>query len=185
MTGNLRVVVVDDDFRVARLHAQFVQAVPGFEVVAVTHDAAATRTAVELQRPDLVLLDMFLPDQLGTDLAPMLACDVLMVTAASDAESVRRAFAAGAVNYLVKPFTPAELADRLRAYARYRNQLAGRTALQQSDIDRAASPGRCARCARATGSTRRYPRAARPRRRGWWPTACGTPTARRRPARSP
>lgn len=135
--GTLRVVVVDDDFRVARLHAQFAGAVPGFEVVAVVHDAAATRAAVEEHRPDLVLLDMFLPDQLGTDLAPALDCDVLMVTAASDADSVRRAFAAGAVNYLVKPFTAAELADRLRAYARYRGQLAGRQSLQQADIDRA------------------------------------------------
>jgi response regulator of citrate/malate metabolism len=137
MTSTLRVVVVDDDFRVARLHAQFVQAVPGFEVVAVAHDAAATAAAVQQHTPDLVLLDMFLPDRLGTDLAPTLACDVLMVTAASDAESVRRAFAAGAVNYLVKPFTAGELADRLRAYARYRGQLAGRESLQQADIDRA------------------------------------------------
>lgn len=135
--SDLRVVVVDDDFRVAKLHAQFVQAVPGFTVVAVAHDAAATRQAVAEHRPDLVLLDMFLPDELGTDLAPQLACDVLMVTAASDADSVRRAFAAGAVNYLVKPFTPAELADRLRAYARYRAQLTGRGSLQQADIDRA------------------------------------------------
>jgi response regulator of citrate/malate metabolism len=38
----VRVLVVDDDFRVARLHAQFVQAVPGFAVVAVPPNAAGT-----------------------------------------------------------------------------------------------------------------------------------------------
>lgn len=134
---SLRVVVVDDDFRVAQLHAQFVQGVPGFDVVAVVHDAAATRRVVAEQRPDLVLLDMYLPDELGTDLAPQLPCDVLMVTAASDAESVRRALGAGVINYLVKPFTPTELADRLRAYARYRSQLARTGPLVQADIDRA------------------------------------------------
>jgi response regulator of citrate/malate metabolism len=117
------VVVVDDDFRVAQLHAQFVQAVPGFEVVAVVHDAASTRHAVTTFAPDLVLLDMYLPDELGTDLVPQLRCDVLMVTAASDAASVRRALGAGVVNYLVKPFTLGDLARP--------------GPLEQSDIDRA------------------------------------------------
>lgn len=132
----ISVVVVDDDFRVAQLHAQFVRAVPGFRVVAVVHDAAATRAAVAEHRPDLVLLDMYLPDQLGTELVPQLPCDVLMVTAASDAESVRKALGAGVVNYLVKPFTLPDLADRLGAYARYRNQLARSGPLQQAEIDR-------------------------------------------------
>jgi two-component system CitB family response regulator len=134
---SVRVVVVDDDFRVAQLHAQFVAAVPGFEVVAVVHDAEATRRVVATLSPDLVLLDMYLPDELGTDLAPHLRCDVLMVTAASDAASVRRALGAGVINYLVKPFTLPELADRLRAYARYRLQLERTGSLQQADIDRA------------------------------------------------
>jgi response regulator of citrate/malate metabolism len=133
----VRVVVVDDDFRVAQLHAQFVAAVPGFEVVAVVHDGEATRRVVATLSPDLVLLDMYLPDELGTDLAPHLRCDVLMVTAASDAASVRRALGAGVINYLVKPFTLPELADRLRAYARYRLQLERSGSLQQADIDRA------------------------------------------------
>jgi two-component system CitB family response regulator len=135
---SVRVVVVDDDFRVAQLHAQYVAAVPGFEVVAVVHDAESTRRVVTTLSPDLVLLDMYLPDELGTDLAPHLRCDVLMVTAASDAASVRRALGAGVVNYLVKPFTLPELADRLRAYARYRLQLERPGSLQQADIDRAA-----------------------------------------------
>jgi two-component system CitB family response regulator len=134
---SVRVVVVDDDFRVAQLHAQFVAAVPGFEVVAVVHDAEATRRVVATLSPDLVLLDMYLPDELGTDLAPHLRCDVLMVTAASDAASVRRALGAGVINYLVKPFTLPELADRLRASARYRLQLERTGSLQQADIDRA------------------------------------------------
>lgn len=133
----VRVLVVDDDFRVARLHAQLVQAVPGFTVVAVVHDARSTRQAVAEHAPDLVLLDMYLPDQLGTDLAPALPCDVLMVTAAADADSVRRALGAGVVNYLVKPFALGDLADRLNAYSRFRQQLERPGPLQQADIDRA------------------------------------------------
>jgi two-component system CitB family response regulator len=133
----IRVLVVDDDFRVADLHAQFVRVVQGFEVVGVAHTAAAAREAVTTLRPDLVLLDLYLPDGLGSDLVPELDCDVMMITAASDAASVRTALGRGAVNYLVKPFSRGDLADRLRAYAKYRQTVAGEQPMGQVDIDRA------------------------------------------------
>jgi response regulator of citrate/malate metabolism len=60
-----------------------------------------------------------------------------MLTAASDAASVRLALARGALNYLVKPFTAEQLADRLTAYRRYRGALAGDRHLDQEEIDRA------------------------------------------------
>jgi two-component system CitB family response regulator len=134
----IRVLVVDDDYRVANLHAQMVGRVTGFEVVAVAHSAAEARTAVAEHHPDLVLLDMYLPDGHGTDLVPELGVDVLMVTADAEAASVRKALGAGVVNYLVKPFAASQLADRLQAYAKYRAHLDGRSALDQVEIDRAA-----------------------------------------------
>jgi len=134
----IRVLVVDDDYRVANLHAQMVGRVTGFEVVGVAHSAAEARTAVAEHHPDLVLLDMYLPDGHGTDLVPELGVDVLMVTADAEAASVRKALGAGVVNYLVKPFAASQLADRLQAYAKYRAHLDGRSALDQVEIDRAA-----------------------------------------------
>lgn len=134
----IRVLVVDDDYRVANLHAQMVSRVTGFEVAAVAHSAAEARAAVAEHHPDLVLLDMYLPDGLGTDLVPELGTDVLMVTADADAASVRKALGAGVVNYLVKPFVASQLTDRLHAYAKYRAHLDGRTELDQVEIDRAA-----------------------------------------------
>lgn len=134
----IRVLVVDDDYRVANLHAQMVSRVTGFEVAAVAHSAAEARAAVAEHHPDLVLLDMYLPDGLGTDLVPELGTDVLMVTADADAASVRKALGAGVMNYLVKPFVASQLTDRLHAYAKYRAHLDGRTELDQVEIDRAA-----------------------------------------------
>ena len=130
----IRVLVVDDDFRVADLHAQFVRTVPGFEVAL---DAARAVAADRELAPDLVLLDMYLPDRLGTDLLPELTADAIIITAAADSASVRNALGRGAVNYLIKPFSAAELADRLRAYARYHAHLRSKTALDQIEIDRA------------------------------------------------
>ncbi|MDP9182467.1 MAG: response regulator [Actinomycetota bacterium] len=134
----IRVLVVDDDYRVADLHAQMVSRVGGFAVVGIAHSAAEARSLVASASPDLVLLDMYLPDGLGTDLVAELGVDVLMVTADSDAASVRKALGAGVVNYLVKPFAASQLADRLNAYARYRSHLAGKASLDQVEIDRAA-----------------------------------------------
>ncbi|KAA2258785.1 response regulator [Solihabitans fulvus] len=134
----IRVLVVEDDFRVAQVHTVFVERVPGFAVVGAARTAAEARELVDSLNPDLVLLDNYLPDQSGLTLLTELRADAIMLTAASDPASVRAAFAAGALNYLIKPFTAEQLADRLTSYARYRIQLSttdGR--LTQEEIDRA------------------------------------------------
>ncbi|MFI5952906.1 response regulator [Cryptosporangium sp. NPDC051539] len=133
----IRVLVVDDDYRVAELHARYVRETPGFTVVGVAHSGAEALAAVPGARPHLVLLDQYLPDAFGTRLAGSLNCDVLMLTAAGDVATVREALTCGVVNYLVKPFTQAALAERLRAYSRYRDHLRGDRVLDQREIDRA------------------------------------------------
>lgn len=134
----IRVLVVDDDFRVADVHAAFVEDVPGMQVVATAHTATDALEGVAALHPDLVLLDNYLPDRAGLDVCADLAgkVDVMMVTADGSAESVRAAVSSGAVNYVVKPFTRNQLTARLRAYARYRGRLAEGT-LGQEQIDAA------------------------------------------------
>lgn len=129
------VLVVDDDFRVAQVHAGFVKLVPGFRVVGRAHTAAEARAGAA--SADLVLLDVYLPDESGLVLLPDLGADVIMVTAATDPVSVRTALTNGALNYLIKPFTARQLGERLQAYARYRQRLASGGELTQSDVDQA------------------------------------------------
>lgn len=117
------VVVVDDDFRVAQVHAEFVDRVPGFRVLGTARTAAQARELIDEQSPDLVLLDNYLPDCDGVALLAELEPDAIMLTAATDPATVRAALAAGALNYLIKPFTAEQLADRLNAYARYHARL--------------------------------------------------------------
>ena len=93
---------------------------------------------------------MYLPDGLGTDLLPRLGGDVIVITAAADSATVRRALGAGAVNYLVKPFGAVELADRLRAYAKYHRHVRG-----EGTSTRSRSTGQSGCCARATARRRR------------------------------
>jgi two-component system CitB family response regulator len=133
----IRTLIVDDDFRVARVHAAIVGQVPGFEVVGLAHTAADAVVTARERSPDLVLLDEYLPDRRGTAVARDLAAAVIMVTAADDARTVRGAIAAGAVNVVLKPFSPGVLAAKLVAFARCWNQLGGAGPMAQPDVDRA------------------------------------------------
>jgi two-component system CitB family response regulator len=119
------------------VHAGFVELVPGFQVVGQAHTAADARAKATDLAPELVVLDVYLPDASGLDLLTELDADVIMATAATDSRSVRTALSRGALHYLIKPFAAQELAARLTAYARYRDQLGGRRELSQEAVDRA------------------------------------------------
>jgi len=117
----LSVLIVEDDFRVADMHAAIVDALPGFTVAGTANTLAAARKSGPV---DLALVDVYLPDGSGIDLVRELHCDSIMLSAATEAETVRAAVAAGALGYLVKPFAPTDLAARMAGYARYRKILA-------------------------------------------------------------
>jgi two-component system CitB family response regulator len=122
MSG-LRTLVVDDDFMVAKVHRGYTERVPGFEVDGVAHSGADALAAVDRFRPDLVVLDIYLPDMSGLDVLRELrqrqtAVDVIMVTAARDVASVRGAMQGGALYYIVKPFDFARFREALEAYRR-------------------------------------------------------------------
>ncbi|MCV7077783.1 response regulator [Mycobacterium szulgai] len=120
--ANLTVLVVDDDFRVANMHAGIVNMLPDFIVAATANSLRAAR---EVPAVDLALVDAYLPDGSGIDFVRELRGDSMVLTAATEAVTVRSSMAAGALGYLVKPFPPTELAARLAGYARYRKILAG------------------------------------------------------------
>ena len=114
-------VLVVDDFRVANMHAEVVNTLPGFMVSATANTLEAARRA---QPVDLALVDVYLPDGSGIDFVRELQGDSMVLTAATEAVTIRAAMAAGALSYLVKPFATTDLAARLAGYARYRKILA-------------------------------------------------------------
>ena len=118
----VRVLAVDDDPQALR-YVRDALASAGYTPV-VTGDPEEALRLVGEEKPDLVLLDLMLPGTDGIELMKdiLTAGDVpvIFVSAYGRDELIARAFDMGAVDYVVKPFSPTELAARIRAALRKR-----------------------------------------------------------------
>jgi response regulator of citrate/malate metabolism len=147
----ISVLVVDDDFMVARLHSSVVAREAGFEVAGIASTGTDALRAVEATRPDLVLLDIYLPDMTGLEVLRRLReggsedLDVIVISAARDLDTLRTALRGGVFHYLVKPFEIESLQQRLREYAVHRAELDDLTEVGQDDVDRVFRAGAVAR----------------------------------------
>ena len=138
----IRTLVVDDDYRVADLHSAYVDRMSGFQVVGRVHSGLGALESVDQLRPDLVLLDIYLPDMSGLEVLQRLReedhppVDVIAITAAREVESLRTAMRGGVVHYLIKPFLFTAFEDKLLSYAAARERLTRIGHAEQGDVDR-------------------------------------------------
>ena len=118
----LRILAVDDDPNDLR-YVRDTLAKSGYDPV-VTGDPQEALRLVADERPELVLLDLMLPGtdgiELMKDILDVADVPVIFLSAYGREELVARAFDTGAADYVVKPFSPTELAARIRASLRRR-----------------------------------------------------------------
>ncbi|OPX08815.1 response regulator [Mycobacterium sp. AT1] len=134
------VLVVDDDFMVAEIHRKFVDRVDGFTTVGAARSGAEALEMAGALHPDLILLDVYLPDMTGLDVLKRLrsagdAVGVIMITAARELDTVSGALDGGAADYLIKPFEFPQLQAKLEAFAARADALSSETGADQSLID--------------------------------------------------
>ena len=115
-----RIVVADDDPDIRDL-VVFKLRQAGHDVEAVEDGAAAVATC-QASPPDLVVLDVMMPGMGGLDATRALRLDprlarvpVILLTARAQESDIEQGFGAGADDYVVKPFSPRELASRVAA----------------------------------------------------------------------
>jgi two-component system response regulator DctR len=135
-----RVMVVEDNHAVAALHRRIVDLVPYLKTAHVAWNGEHAARALEAVRPDLVILDLTMPGGGGLPFLRRIRqegipIDVIVVTASRDGPTVNEAMQLGAVDYLVKPFSPQRLRQSLSAFAVRRRTLTGRSELRQADVD--------------------------------------------------
>lgn len=120
MTSNVTVLVVDDEAAIRRLfHAGLSRA--GYNVV----EAANAREAInglQIDKPDVVLLDLGLPDRDGLELIPIMRgqAAIIVVSAREATEQKVAALDLGADDYVSKPFDSEEVLARVRTALRHR-----------------------------------------------------------------
>jgi len=114
------ILVVDDEPRIAALARDYLEHA-GFAVVTASTGRAALE-AVRRQRPDLVVLDLGLPELDGLDVTREIRRDstlpIVMLTARDDELDKLLGLELGADDYLTKPFSPRELVARVKAVLR-------------------------------------------------------------------
>ncbi|HHW18606.1 MAG TPA: response regulator [Firmicutes bacterium] len=143
------VFIVEDDPMVLELHRRFVESVEGFKVVGSARDGESALREVERTKPELVILDVFMPEMDGLALLRRLRemtapVDVIMVTAAQESTTVGEALRLGAVDYLIKPFRLERFREALERYRERQKRLQDGS-LSQEDVDRLWNAGGTAR----------------------------------------
>jgi response regulator of citrate/malate metabolism len=138
----IRVLILEDDYRIADLHREYTERVPGFLVVGQASTGAEGVRLAARSKPDLVLLDIYLPDMTGLEVLSALRqpgrpeVDVIAITAARDVETLRLAMQSGVVYYLIKPFRFAAFEEKLKSYATLRDRMGKITEADQYDVDK-------------------------------------------------
>ena len=104
------VLIVEDDPMVAMINEQFVSRHKDFKVIEKCTDGESALQYLEENKVDLVIMDVYMPIMDGFETLrqirkKQIEVDVIMVTAANEAESLKQGLHLGVVDYLVKPFT--------------------------------------------------------------------------------
>ncbi|MEK4426727.1 response regulator [Solibacillus sp. FSL K6-1523] len=137
---NLTVFIVEDDPMVLDVNKSFLQRLSGFELVGEAMTGEEALSKIKKIKPNLILLDMFLPDMSGLQLflklrSERIPSDIIMITAARDSPTVQEFIRLGAIDYLIKPFRFERFQQALQNYHRQNKNLPNSNSLKQEDID--------------------------------------------------
>ena len=123
-----QILVVDDDKEIARLLRGYLEKA-GFDVL-VAHDGRTAVHNLRREKPDLLVLDLMLPDMDGYDITRLVRQEetlrpmpIIMLTARVEDSDKIVGLELGADDYVTKPFNPAEVVARVRAQLRAKSRL--------------------------------------------------------------
>jgi two-component system, CitB family, response regulator len=137
------VFIVEDDIRIAEINRRFVEKIDGFSVCGIALNEEEAKDQISILKPDLVILDIYFPDMNGLDLLRWIrsefrGIEVIMVTAATEAEPLKNAIEDGIFDYIVKPAIFQRFKETLLKFHEYKlsiQQIAASNELNQSVID--------------------------------------------------
>ena len=141
MGKNIEVLIVEDDARIAKIHEKFLEQIDGFKTIGMSHTIEEAKIWLDTLKPDLILLDIYFPDKLGTELIDYIKqekieTDIILITAAAEVEIVKKAYSSGVVDFLLKPLTLQRFIDCMQKYKEKKEILTATEKLNSNEIQR-------------------------------------------------
>ncbi len=136
----LNVLIVEDDFRIADIHEKFLKEIEDVNIVGKALRASDALEIIAEKPVDLVLLDIYIPDKLGTDLIQEIKTrqsdiDFIVITAANNMELFDKSLKSGAFYYLLKPVSIEKFTDVIESYKKRKKSLDSMEYVDQTFID--------------------------------------------------
>ncbi|EGA70212.1 response regulator [Vibrio sinaloensis DSM 21326] len=136
-----KVMIIEDDIAIAQLHQKYLEQLGGYEVIGIATTKMEANLQFDVLEPELLLLDVHLPDGSGLDIlnelrGKNLGCDVILITAARDVDTLQQAMRGGVVDYLLKPVMFPRLEAALTKYVAQKRQLTHTSDLDQAIVDK-------------------------------------------------
>ncbi|MDY0404365.1 response regulator [Virgibacillus sp. 179-BFC.A HS] len=124
----IRVMIVEDDYRVAGIHEAFFKQIDGIQVIAKALNGKEALEILQNEAVDLILLDIYLPDMLGTTLVQKMRkmhpnVDIITISAATEKNIVQAAIQRGIFDYIIKPVKMDRFIQTIEKYKQTREAL--------------------------------------------------------------
>ncbi|MDN7242475.1 response regulator [Planococcus sp. N028] len=134
------VLLIEDDLMVQEVNKGFIESVEGFRVIEVAGNGEEGLALIKSLQPDLVILDVFMPKKDGIKTLQelrkqKLAVDVIIVSAAKDAETIKLMLQNGAMDYIMKPFKLHRIQRALEKYRQHRRNFDKAETFSQEQLD--------------------------------------------------
>ncbi|WP_195469003.1 response regulator [Clostridium sp. D43t1_170807_H7] len=136
----MNVLIVEDDPMVALINKRYLEKITGVKTFGPVMYEKEIISSLKKNNIDLILMDVFLPEKSGIDILKSLReknifIDAIMITAANSTDEIKKAFAYGVVDYLVKPFEFERFKEAINKYRVKNKLLLNDEVLTQKDID--------------------------------------------------
>lgn len=135
------VMIVEDDPMVMEINSKFLKRVEGFSLYKGVSNLEEAKKVMLSKKPDLILLDVYLPNENGMDFlnwirSQGLDADIILITADKSIERIQQAFRYGVVDYLIKPFRFERFKEALLQYKDRFESFKNSEVIEQKDLDR-------------------------------------------------
>ena len=134
-------MIIEDDPMVRDINSRFLKRIDGFKLYKAVGNLTEAKQFIKSKNLDLILLDVFLPNENGIDFLKWLRSeeiktDVILITADKTIERVQEAFRYGAVDYLIKPFNFERFKESLVQFKERYYEFKNIEEIEQSKLDK-------------------------------------------------